>query len=275
MVWEIERPKDIDYYRHEAPEEEAELLVYGFLFPNDRLVLNHKKAVVHLQLRPRQSPKPIRGRKYHEYVVSGDCRGPQAEEGQQENDLLAREMILAMVDLSLPTQPVNLGPTRSLADRTEEEGPPPLVAFKRLPAVTQKLPVGLARLSTAWSGASGRLLLFEEGPAPGEPLADSPYGNFGYATLDLPPLAAGRRYRLAVESGGTPAALDLEAVAAETVPPVPPEVAAVGPGVAALWLYRNGPPEWRLYAQSLLADLADSSLVAERGWLESIAEPDA
>lgn len=158
-------------------------------------------------------------------------------------------------------------PRRPIAVETQARGAevsPPLVADPLFPLGAQSLPKGQSVLALVWRGAAGDVTLAR---ANGAPLAKVSSGAF--ASIVLPTPALDGRYSLGV--GAAALTWSLTTVDSASVPEPPWMAGAVSDSdaervVRAAWILRAGPVNWRLFAASELAALADQNYAANRLW---------
>jgi hypothetical protein len=144
--------------------------------------------------------------------------------------------------------------------------PPPIRADPLLPEGRQLLPPGTAKAALIWRDGAATLLVTGAGRR-----ATIASDGFSFAQVPLPGPEArieasggGRTLRWSVEPGGAP--------------PGPPWQAGAGRGlssaqrlVRALWLLREGPAEWRLFALTELAELnLEGDVLGEEAWTAAI-----
>jgi hypothetical protein len=145
--------------------------------------------------------------------------------------------------------------------RDEHGRPLPSRADPLVPVGRQFVPRDQALIAVIWSGPAAAAHLVR----PGHPDEASHPGTGGWATFAVGNLDGPATVALS----GAPLAWQIDI--SEAIPG-PPGIAAGGaltPGdrlARAIWLLRDGPPEWRLFAISEIAALAPSDFIANELW---------
>lgn len=153
--------------------------------------------------------------------------------------------------ISQPRQTIAMFPF--LRDGGEQ--PPPRTASPLLPTGLQKVTAQTVRLAFIWRDGPALLTV-------GQGKAAKQVNSGQAATILVTPPPGARRF--AVSMVGEPSlAWTVEVVEAAPAPPwfAPDEPASEEQRlVRALWLLREGPPEWRLFALSEIAALAEAGV---------------
>ncbi|MEO1192821.1 MAG: hypothetical protein AAFY02_13750 [Pseudomonadota bacterium] len=264
QVWEIKGQRGVALVTRDG--ERQQLTPWRFLLPGDSLVFSRITSSVRLRMETNNRTVSVPGRD-SPYVIAGTCELDW--EGPDTFDVIP--IVFEQVAFQTPRLSKPMSPVRG----HEGSAPPPEngpLDFKNLPD-DQVFLIAPARrsLSAGWSGAPGFLQVIDD--RTGAVLAESPDSAVGRATLALPPVTPGQALTLVLRTALGDVTRRLE-VADEQRDAVIPEAAqAYGLATAAAWLYLEGPPAWRLDAQSRLATMAEEgSFFAHHIWRYAIAD---